>query len=140
MAHDQGCPVPAWDHTDAARRVSDTYALHKVADWPGNLGKWFAVALADGRSDNTLYDSKQDAIRHQHHQENYYAYIQVTPATMTPCSGEVFLRLTRKLYDAGLRMTDPGTAKREVIKRATYEDQVDQSRMRPGNLSFGNPN
>jgi hypothetical protein len=129
-----------FEHTDPAKRVCDTYTLHKVADWPGNLGKWFAVALADGTSDNILYDSKPDAIRHQHHNENYYAFIQVTPAQMTPCTAEIFLAGVRKLYDAGLRMTDPVIARKEVIKRATYEDQVAQSlHMRTQNLTF-NPN
>jgi hypothetical protein len=133
VRHDKGCPNAGLAHSDAAKRVYDTYHLHRTADLYGSLGKWFASALADGTSDNVLYDSKSEAIRHQHHNENYYTYIQVTQANMTVCSAEVMLKIARTLYNKGWRMTDPGTARRDPIKRMSTEDMLDLMRGQAGN-------
>lgn len=111
---------------DAAKRVSDTYALHKSADPLGSIGKWFAVAMSDGTSDGVLYDTRQECVAHQHHNEMYYAYLQVTPGSLrTVRECKMWLVATRKMYDAGFRMTDPNArgGGRELIKRATVEDQ-----------------
>jgi hypothetical protein len=134
--HDRQCPYRGREHSDAAKRVYDTYHLHRTADYFMSLGKWIAVALQDGTSDGVLYDSKQDAILHQHHNEQWYAYIQITPANMTVCSAEIFLGVTRRLYDKGFRLTDPASrgGGREIIKRASYEDQVAILRMKPTNV------
>jgi hypothetical protein len=124
VKHDSGCPQKGMGHSDAAKRIYDTYHLHRTADPFGARGKWFAAALNDGTTDGQLYDSKSDAIAHQHHDENYYTYIQITPANITVCSAEVMLTLARKLYDKGLRMTEPAVARREPIKRVSTEDQL----------------
>jgi hypothetical protein len=129
-------------YTDAAMRVHDTYSLHRLADPLGNIGKWFAVSLADGRSDNVLYDSKSDAIRHQHGNELNYGYIQIVPANMTPQMAETFLGVQRKLSAAGIRVIDPDSPGGgvEMIPRSTVEDQKAQIRAmfnpgaRPRNL------
>jgi hypothetical protein len=123
VKHDRGCPMAGMGHSDAAMRVYDTYHLHRTADLYGAIGKWFASALNDGTSDGILYDSKSQAISHQHHNEIYYTYIQVTYANMTVCSAEVMLSVARRLYDAGMRITDPDNARREPIKRTSIEDQ-----------------
>jgi hypothetical protein len=123
-------------HSDAAKRVSDIYSLHRVADPYGNIGSWFAAALADGTSDMVLYDSKQSAISHQHHNENYYTFIQVVPAMMTPCETEVMLKIARMLYDKGNRQTD-GNSKRELIRRLGWEDQVALSKGVVTNVRMG---
>lgn len=136
VKHDTGCPNVGSGHSDAAKRVYDTYHLHRTADLYGGLGKWFASALADGSSDGSLYDSKSDAIKHQHHNENYYTFIQISMENLTVCAAEVMLSLARRLYDAGLRMTDPEVAKRDVIKRASQEDQLAMVRGWPTNLTL----
>lgn len=138
MTCDRQCPQKG-PHSDAAKRVHDNYHLHRTADYFASLGKWIAVALQDGSSDGVLYDSKQDAITHQHHNEQWYAYIQITPANMTVCSAEIFLGVTRRLYDKGFRMVDPDHrgGGRELIKRASFEDQVSLLRGKPTNLSIG---
>jgi hypothetical protein len=125
--HTHYCRTP--DHSDAAKRIYDIYGLHRIADPIGNLGKWIAVAISDGTSDNVLYDSRIDAIRHQHHNEFYYAYIQIVPNTMSICDAEIFLSGVRKTYDArkALMDRDHPSGGMEIIPRLTVEDQQAQN-------------
>lgn len=129
-------------HSDAAKRIYDNYHLHRSADYYGSIGKWIACALNDGSSDGEKYDSKSDCIRHQHHNEQFYAYIQITPAMMTVCSAEIFLGVTRRLYDAGIRMADPDHREggRQLITRTSVEDQMAYLRGKSQNLTVGHPN
>lgn len=129
---------------DAARRVADTYALHRLADPIGNIGQWFAVRLSDGTSDNTLYPSKKDCILHQHGEEQLYAYVQIVPATMTPEDAQIFLNTHRKLYDAGIRLVDPdhSAGGLDLITRVNREDQLANIKAalrmgKPSNLIVG---
>lgn len=129
--------------TDAGKRVADEYALHRLADEYGHIGKWFAVRLTDGTSDHVLYESKQSAVQHQHHNEDFYAFIQVGPWGMSARDADAFLAVQRRMYDAGLRMADPDSISggKEVIKRATQEDQRNQIRAmfgtgQPSNISY----
>lgn len=138
--HNPRCPIINWtalgDHSDAAKRVADIYNMHRVADPYGCIGSWFACALSDGTSDMVLYDSKRDAIRHQHHNENWYTFIQLVPSTMTPCEAEVMLKVARMLYDAGGRISD-GFSKHDLIKRLGWEDQLALSEGIAQNVRFG---
>lgn len=126
----------AQTYSDAAKRTADWYNLHRMADPLGTVGKWFAVALTDGSSDGTLYDSRTDCITHQHHNEKYYAYVQIKPATMTEREAETFLAVQRKLYDNDMRIIDPDLPNGgpELIPRLTREDQASQIRR-----LFGSP-
>jgi hypothetical protein len=149
-AHVKGCPARGKLHSDAAKRVSDTYRLHSVALGNDAIGKWFAVALHDGTSDGVLYDNRRDAVRHQHHNEQWYAFVCIAPGDMPICDAEAFIDTARKLYDAGFRMTDPDhrSGGRELVRRATIEDQrsmvrslASGGRRRPSNLKMPyNPN
>ncbi len=116
--------------TDAGKRVADQYSLHRVADPYGSIGKWFAVTLHDGSSDGVLYDGKQDCIRHQKQFEYYYAYVQVSPANMTPKDADTFLDLHRRMYEKGIRMADRDSSSggKDVIRRLTEADQANQTR------------
>lgn len=127
--HQSWCRQKALGHSDAAKRLADTYNLHRMALDLDAVGKWFAVSLAEGRSDNVLYDSKVDCVRHQHHNESLYAFIKIAPPTMDACEAEVMLRTNRSLYDNGMRMADPDHKHGgpDVIKRLTVEDQLAQS-------------
>jgi hypothetical protein len=120
--HDRGCPRMGKGHTDAAKRVYDTYHLHKAVGLDNSLGKFFAATLADGTTDGMLYDNRESAVLHQHHNENYYTFIQITMANMTVCAAEVMLGVYRRLYDAGRRESDSGG--RDIIKRSSTEDQL----------------
>jgi hypothetical protein len=109
-------------HSDAANRVADEYALHRLADPYGNVGYWIACALADGTSDHTLYESKKDAIRHQHHNENWYTYVQIVPSNFSICAAEVMLKVARMAYAKGMRISD-GLSRHDLIRRLGWEDQ-----------------
>jgi len=127
-SHDRSCPSKAFNHSDAAKRVADQWNLHRIGDPYGAIGKWFAVRLDDGTSDSVLYDTKQDAVKHQHHNEQFYAFLKIVPFTITPCEAEVYLASARNLYKAGMRMPDPDDVNggRDVIKRSTWDDQTAQ--------------
>lgn len=115
--------------SDAARRVADTYMLHRQADFYGTLGHWFAVRLTDGTEDHkgTVYASKKAAMLDQKLDEKYYAFVQITPSPMTPEDAEIFLRLHRKMYEKGLRLGDSDKSF-DVIKRLGVNDQAAQLR------------
>ena len=108
MEHAHGCQIR--DHSSAAKRCSDAVNLHVSAIGFDAARKFVAVSLADGRSDNVLYDTKADAVRHQTN-EFTYAYVCIPPSGMSVCQAESFMATNRKLYDAGFRMSDP----RDVI-------------------------
>jgi len=118
------------EHTDEAKRISDTYRLHRLADPIGSIGHWFAPAIADGRSDNVLYDTRRDAVTHQHHNELYYCYVQIGPHDMNACQAESFIQTHRKLYQAGIKLTDRDhhAGGRVMIPRLSVEDQQAQMR------------
>lgn len=124
MRHTSYCRT--LQHSDAAKRIADEYALHQIAgELGGNVGRWFAVAIADGTSDHTLYDSRLDAITHQHHNEYYYCYIQIVPSQMSVCDAELYLSGVRKTYEARKAMMDRNhhAGGREIIPRLAAEDQ-----------------
>lgn len=134
--HEPWCRQKAMNHSDAAQRVYDTYNLHRLALGYDAIGKWFACALSDGRTDHVLYDSKYDAVTHQHHNEQYYTFIKIVPPMMKKCEAEVVLTTARKVYDAGMRVADPDHkyGGQTLIKRVTAEDQLAQSRGKNTNL------
>jgi hypothetical protein len=149
VRHDAGCDrarrTALGGHTDAARRVSDTYRLHRLAAGLDAIGQWFAAALADGTSDGVLYQCKRDAVRHQHHNEQWYAFVCINPGDMSVCDAEEFLAINRMFCDKGLRLSDPDHARggREVIQRVAAEDQrslmrsiANGGRSRPSNLVY----
>lgn len=98
------------DHaeTDAARRCSDAVNAMLAFHGPDAAGRWIAVRLSDGGSDGHLYDTKPDAVRHQIH-ETMCAYICIVPTGMPVDDARSFLRTHRKMYDAGMRLSDPDT-------------------------------
>lgn len=93
-------------YSDEARRCSDIVQLHLVAEGTGAMGKWVAIRMSDGGSDNTLYDTKQQAIRHQLH-EQQCCYLVIPPSGMNPRQAENFLKFNRAMYANGMRMIDP---------------------------------
>lgn len=131
VVHDTGCPQRGnMPHSDAAKRLSDAHNLHRVAGGLDVVGQWIASKLDDGSCDSTLYPTRAEAIRHQLH-ESLCTYVQIQPSSMSVCAAEVMLKIARRLYDAGMRMTDPEDSKREPIRRLTWEDQLDMAAGRP---------
>ena len=145
VTHSEGCPAAGMPHSDAARRLSDTYRLHRLAAGMDAIGQWFAARLDDGSSDGVLYATRRDAVRHQHHNEQFYAFVAIGPWDTDVCEAEAFIQMNRSLYDAGLRLSDPDhvSGGREVIQRATREDQrsliasiATRGRVRPSGLIY----
>jgi hypothetical protein len=90
-------------YSSAAHRASEAINLAALG---GMAFRWVAIALADGRSDGVVYDTRADAIRHQFH-ESLCMYIKVTPDGLNPGDAELLLDFHRKAYDAGYRLSDP---------------------------------
>jgi len=136
MMHTPWCKMNNGRHSDAAKRLNDTYNLHRLALGDDAIGKWFAAALSDGDGDGVLYDHKIDCVRHQRHNETYYTYIKIVPPSMKICEAEVMLVTARRLYDKGMRMADPDHKHGgpDLITRLTAEDQLAQMRGRVTNL------
>lgn len=147
--HDPGCPVamrePLGGHSDAAKRLSDQYKLHRIALGAEAIGKWFAVRLTDGTGDGNVYPDKRTCMRHQRGREVYFAFVCIVPTDMGVCDADTFIKTARVMYDAGIRMTDPDDAAggRAPIMRATREDQgsltrsiARRGRIVPANLTL----
>lgn len=97
-------PGPLGTYSDAARRCSDTVNTHVAA---GSGGKWCAIRLSDGGSDNIAYDTRRDAVRHQLH-ETLCAYVKIPRDSMGVGEAASFLAYTRMVYDKlGGRLPDP---------------------------------
>jgi hypothetical protein len=124
VLHDMACPTPGVEHEDAAKRISDTYRLHRLADHFGSIGKWFASRLSDGTSDGVLYDLKVECISHQHHNEKFFAFVRVGPHDMNVCESQTFLNVQRRLSEKGIGVIDPDQrgGGPVMIPRLTRED------------------
>jgi len=108
LQHVAGCPNRATGHSDAAKRISDACTLHWVALHWDCTRYWVAFKLEDGRSpdNNTLYDNKRDAIRHQM-DEFLCLYIKLHPGGINVCEAEAALKFHRQAYLNGYRLADP---------------------------------
>jgi hypothetical protein len=131
-------------HSDAAKRVYDTYTLHRMAAGDNAYGQWMACALSDGRSDNTLYDSRGEAVRHQKHNEDRYVFIPIRPGSFTLCDAETLLKCHRLLAatQKALIDRDHPAGGRQIIPRLTTEDQRSSvlsilTGSKPSNLIIG---
>jgi hypothetical protein len=115
---------------DAGKRIADEYAMHRLADPIGNIGRVFAVRLQDGSPEpgHTLYPDRVTARRviSKHDDEDRWMYIQIVPSTLPPRDAAIMLRGNRKLYDAGIRGRTMGG--RVMIPRVAREDQIAQLR------------
>jgi hypothetical protein len=89
--------------SDAAHRCSDIITLASLS---GSVGKWIAIRMHDGGWDNTLYDHRAEAVRHQY-SEQWCCYVKVPPGGMTAMEADAFISYHRTLYDAGFRLPDP---------------------------------
>jgi hypothetical protein len=112
--------------SDAAKRASDIVNSYITFMPPEELkNKWVAIRLHDGGYDGTLYDSKQDAVKHQL-DEFFCAYVcfRNLLAGAKPRDMELFLKFNRDAYDAGFRLPDPesATGGREVLMTTALRD------------------
>lgn len=99
-------PGPLGVYSDEARRASDIINLHLLADQSGNVGRWVAIRLSDGSSDNVLYDCKCDAKIHQLH-EKQCVYVQIQPTGLSAKDAHILIQMYRDMYDKNMTMPDP---------------------------------
>ena len=97
------------EFSDEAKRMHNIVNGYTAFIDPWELkSKWVAVRLSDGGTDGTLYDTMEDAIRHQIDEFlcAYFSYKNVMGAvTLKEC--EIWLDFVRKAYKAGFRLPDP---------------------------------
>lgn len=94
---------------DCGKRASDIINSVLVDQGFHNVAhKFIAIRLADGGWDETLYDSKRDAVRHQKH-EHLCAYFAFRGMRMgvTPTDMARLIQVNREAYRNGWRMHDP---------------------------------
>jgi hypothetical protein len=95
--------------SDAAKRMANIINSYVtfVPLWELRT-KWVAIKLQDGSSDGNLYDSREDAIRHQL-DERFCAYVcmqsMLTGAKELDCA--IYLEMHRQAYDSGMRLHEP---------------------------------
>lgn len=129
LMHESDCPprnrTTLGGHSDAAKNTAFTYMTHRTAGGDSAIGAWMAVRLSDGSTDNVLYQTRREAVRHQGHNEQTCAFINIRPCGMSICEAEAFLRFARQAYTNGFRLADPEhrAGGRQLISRLTIEDQ-----------------
>jgi hypothetical protein len=135
--HDNGCRFAREansGHTDAARRLSDRYNLHKLV---GIRKGWISARFADGTADDdAVFPSRAEAVEHSHHNESWTAYIELTAPSMTVCEAASILRFqahARKLAPATRGAKGGGLI---VIPRLNIEDQERQIAALSGRLAL----
>ena len=97
MKHDGGCRYARESdggHSDDAKRLSDAYNLHKMV---GERSGWIAIRLADGSTDSTVYPTRESAVAHQHHNERWNGFAQLTAPHMSVCEAAAYLRWLRQI-------------------------------------------
>ena len=91
-------------YTDDARRMSDVMNLHAVAKSTG----WAVFALADGRSDNTAYETLDEAHKAKRWDRDNFLYLQIPAGGVNdPAEMQACLDYARALHKAGYRLPDP---------------------------------
>jgi hypothetical protein len=127
VRHDPGCRYSRPEHgghTDAAKRMSDHYNLHRAAG--AAIGWWLAFALADGSHDGEAYPTKAEAVRHQGHNEWWCCFVKIVPSTMTVCEAESQLYMHRMQAKLKLADRDSKRGGLDVITRLNAEDHATQ--------------
>ena len=95
--------------TDAAKRMAGIVNAMLTFHQPWELrSKVMAFRLSDGGSDGAIYDTKQDAVRHQLDEYRCcYLYFRNCMGGLSALDAQIFLDFNRQAHDAGLHMPDP---------------------------------
>lgn len=107
---------------DAAKRMSGIINGLLTFMQPWDLRtKWIAIRLADGGHDGVLYDSREDAIRHQI-DERFCSYVcmgsMLSGAKPLDCA--IYLEFHRQAYDSDMRLHEP-EAPQLIMPTAVYD-------------------
>jgi len=95
--------------TDAAKRIHETInVMHIARTWDELKRGWMAFKLADGTTDNVLYESRADAIKHQLDEQTcLYIAMRTTLGGVPLRDCQILIDVHRHIYDAGGRLADP---------------------------------
>lgn len=91
----------------AAQRMSDAVNIAVALGPDSAPGRYMAFSLADGSTDEVVYDTRNDAVRHTANKPGAYCYVCLTPDGMTVRVCERFLSGHRALYASGHRIPHP---------------------------------
>jgi hypothetical protein len=100
--------------TDRARHAVDAVNVHFAALGIACAQKWVAIRLSDGKSDGVLYERRDEAIRHQFH-ENFCAYLCIPLTGVNAEDMEKFLVYCERLYAAGMRPMQNNDVREEFV-------------------------
>lgn len=142
IKHDPGCKWSRFDgtvdargniltgsirpgHSDAAKRLSDLYNLHKTA---GAARGWLAIKLENGDSDGRIYETRAEAVFWCKHNERRYFFCTLQAPSMSVCAAESLLRYKRIMNEIEAADRDAPHGGMEVIPRLSAEDQEAQIR------------
>jgi hypothetical protein len=137
VRHDRGClhaREADGGHSDAAKRISDTYNLHMTCG--ARRGSFIAVGLADGRSDGVVYDTRAEAVNHQRHDEGWKAFIKIGPPHMTVCEAAAVLRWHRQSNQLARAQRGEKSGGLEPIPRLTIEGRERQLAAMRGEINM----
>lgn len=134
--HDSGCRYAREEgggHSEAAARLMDRYNLHKLV---GERAGWIQAKFADGDAwDSAVFATRQEAVNHSHHNEQYTAYINLQAPHMTLCEAASLLRF--QAHERKIMRPQVGEKSGlVVIPRLTIEDQARQLRAMSGHGSL----
>ena len=154
VRHDPGCKWGRFDgtvdeqarilsggirpgHSDAAKRFSDVYNLHRAA---GTTRGWIAVAYADGSSSGDVYESRAEAVADCWPYEDRCFYATLSEPSMSVCAAEAILRWRRIMAEMEKPDRELPHGGLEVIPHADLagqETQIEAVRTRRGLLAMG---
>ena len=121
--HVTGVKYPGAGHSDAAKRLSDTFNLHKAA---GTARGWIAVRYAGGTGGATVYATRAEAVQDCWPWEDQHFYCTLAERSMTVCAAESVLRYKRVMAQMEKPDRDMAGGGLEVIPRLAIEDQEAQ--------------
>jgi hypothetical protein len=117
--------------SDAAKRMADIIngLVSFTPVWDLRT-KWIAVRLSDGGTDGVLYDSRDDAIRHQI-DERFCAYVCMASMVQgaKPLDCAIYLEFHRQAYDANMRLHEP-EAPQLILPTSVYDRMTGRVRDR----------
>src|SRR5258708_2884846 len=111
--------------SDAAKRMSDIInGLVTFTPLWELRSKWIAVRLNDGGYDGNLYDSREDAIRHQR-DERFCSYVAMQSMIQgaKPLDCAIYLEVHRQAYDADMRLHEP-QAPQLIMPTGVYDSMT----------------
>jgi hypothetical protein len=117
---------------DIARRCWEqvkNVAVH--TDWETRMHSIITIKLGDGSTDGVLYETKRDAVRACHGDEQWFAFFSFRSAPngfASPKDAAIFLAWHRLAYERGFRLPDPDDSRGgpDMIMPTPQEHVFDQ--------------